>query len=197
MKKLMTICAVAVIFAVSGVAQAYFSDTLSAWQASPIQMDEGFAFEFLGATAPGDIPVVLFADGDYDEFNNLVITGAHVNFGTGDYFLGNGQYIDYKITLPSPFEFDGVSLSMGTTTGYNTVITKLVNGTDLLTVNMSDWTSDILAISGQTVTVRDTFVSGGRPWSVTNQFSVVPEPATMLLLGLGGVMSLVRRKRKA
>jgi hypothetical protein len=113
----------------------------------------------------------------------------------------------YYVTINHPaYYFSTVSLSsVQNIRGYS--VTKTINGgfnynTTLGTLTSTDGSSaGPLAISGQSILVRDAFdvSQGGRLDSVTNTFtqaSAVPEPSTWLLVGMGVTALAARRIRR-
>jgi hypothetical protein len=124
--------------------------------------------------------------------------------------VNNGSFFDIVIT-DSLYQVDEVSWAQkGTSTGFNSraVQYSTDNGLNFTTLavdtaTLDDWevkTYDFSAISG--VDVVRVAVDGTTSTNGNNRFdniqlqvSEVPEPATMALLGLGGIAAVIRRRR--
>ncbi|MCD4824765.1 MAG: autotransporter-associated beta strand repeat-containing protein [Phycisphaerae bacterium] len=131
---------------------------------------------------PGASPGLLTIDGDYTQQ-----TGAAMEMELGGLIRGD--------------EYDALVIT-GTADLAGTLDVVLYGGFDPAegdTFDILDWGT--LATGSQFDTINLPGLSGGLVWNTSNlyntgEITVTPEPATMTLLGLGGLVLLLRRRRR-
>lgn len=116
----------------------------------------------------------------------LSVTNDHQN-------LLGVQYTDYAVSADETLYINGhnnVTFSTAGTTGDAVDTWSFTNGATVLS-GTGSWSGDSYDLYGGTLTYSATNAGGTSSIS----FNVIPEPATLALLGFGAVATLLRRKK--
>lgn len=129
----------------------------------------------------------------------LTVSGTTSSISLGSLYMnGTMEFILNDTTT-------GVTKVVGTTLNQNNTIQKL---TGMISVNDLDRTNtlgdkiDILQLTNETTIDYSSLSIDNSNWELTSDGNtlqieyVVPEPATMMLLGIGGIGVLIRRRRR-
>jgi len=181
MKKLITIClVVTILLAVSSVAQA----TLS-WQTTPILGTEtsydGDVWVNTGGSPWVNIPHDVL-NGGTPTGMTVFNVGQTVDAGSGIYYAPENETYHWSVVYTGPSRTVSYEGDYPGDSGEGFVMNYLDPVSTLTAADVGDWT------------YVETWTHGSESISDTIDFTVIPEPATICLLGLGA-LSLIRRKR--
>ena len=171
--------------------------------AAPIEFTlEGIGSGELNDVVFTDEPFVITATGDTDNrtafFNGFTIVNdaAQITFAN----LNGGAPIDFTIptTLNANTEFDGISF--GNDVDKNDIVLLFdpqLDGFELLTSLPTITAGGFLSDSGSThqTSAGALFFNDSEP-TLSFTATVIPEPTSLVLLGLGGVVLLRRNDRR-
>ena len=168
-----------------------------------------YDFTLKGGTFDGQTSVIIPLTDGAISFNMTVSgSGGNLNSNSGDFGIGDDQ-IDgtsesITLTFSTPIDFkviefgavgadilDGVNLTVaGSATNLYTDVSGFAGGSDIYTP-----ASPMRVNLGQSIVITGSAASSS--FDLENiTLEAVPEPATMLLIGIGGLLALMTRRIK-
>jgi hypothetical protein len=188
MKRPFFVCAVVAVLVFCSAAQAF---NVTQWSNTPTQKIGDTTFTFLSSNLPGSTSITL----------NLGTIGGQTmaSLTVGNVVIDKIYELNYTLAIDqgmSPTDaFGTVSMSTSKIAGTPSVMKTIFEpNPDIAITSYNGTPSEVVSIpdSLKFMTIRDVWSSSGTLASTTNYFSETPEPATLAILGLGGL--LLRRR---
>jgi hypothetical protein len=190
MKTKRILCVLAAFVVTAAVSQAALV-SFGTWATTPQTVgDVTFKLLSFSSVFGTTDQVSLFVNSsDNSQMNTF--PNSYIRVSAGDSF-------EYEVTAKAGYVFDEVVMSHNGSMAPMTTIVTAGSSTWTLTQPGNQLKNFNVADGVTTLKIKNVFGAGLiEGASHTNVVSAtIPEPATMLLLGLGGVFSLISRKRK-